>query len=87
MTAEDTRASDTSDAQTPLDRLPGSWRELFGADHATASLVLAGGIAVYAMNTFVTAALLPSTIDDIGGNQYFAWGTTCLLYTSPSPRD
>lgn len=82
MTAEDTRASDTSDAQTPLDRLPGSWRELFGADHATASLVLAGGIAVYAMNTFVTAALLPSTIDDIGGNQYFAWVTTTFMVAS-----
>ncbi|MFE1082770.1 MFS transporter [Brevibacterium sediminis] len=60
----------------------GGWRELFSAEHASASLVLAGGIAVFAMNTFVTAALLPSTIADIGGQQYFAWVTTAFLVAS-----
>ena len=51
-------------------RTSGSWSELFSAEHASASLVLAGGIAVFAMNTFVTAALLPSAIADIGGQEF-----------------
>ncbi|ALJ20875.1 MFS transporter [Microbacterium sp. No. 7] len=64
------------------DETSGSWRELFSGAHLTASLVLAGGVAVYAMNTFVTAALLPSTIADIGGEQYFAWVTTSFMAAS-----
>lgn len=71
-------APDSPAADSPT----GTWRELFSAEHATASLVLAGGIAVFAMNTFVTAALLPSTIADIGGQEYFAWVTTAFLVTS-----
>lgn len=60
----------------------GSWRELFSRDHAAASFVLAGGIAIYAMNMFITAALLPSAVADIGGTQYFAWVTTAFLVAS-----
>lgn len=63
-------------------RTSGSWSELFSAEHASASLVLAGGIAVFAMNTFVTAALLPSAIADIGGQEFFAWVTTAFLVAS-----
>lgn len=66
----------------PEEPLSGGWRELFSAEHASASLVLAGGIAVFAMNTFVTAALLPSAIAEIGGSQYFAWVTTAFLVAS-----
>lgn len=63
-------------------RSSGSWRELFSGEHLTASLVLAGGVALYAMNTFVTAALLPTTVTDIGGEQYFAWVTTSFMVAS-----
>ncbi len=72
----------TPDPATSVPSETGSWRELFGPDHLTASLVLAGGVAVYAMNTFVTAALLPSAIADIGGERYFAWVTTAFLVAS-----
>ncbi|GAA1537126.1 MFS transporter [Nocardioides humi] len=34
------------------------------------------------MNTFVTAALLPTTVADIGGGQYFAWVTTSFMVAS-----
>ena len=60
----------------------GSWRELLGPEHLAASLVLAGGVAVYAMSAFVTAALLPSVIADIGGSAYFAWVTTSYMVAS-----
>lgn len=78
MTTED-NATPTAvdDAQAP-----GSWRELFSAAHVTASVVLAGGVAVYAMNTFVTASLLPTTVAEIGGAQYFAWVTTSFMVAS-----
>ncbi len=61
---------------------PGGWRELFGGERRTAALVLAGGVALYAMNTFVTAALLPTTVADIGGERYFAWVTTSFMVAS-----
>ncbi|CAG7605013.1 MFS transporter [Leucobacter soli] len=57
----------------------GSWRELFGRGNAGTVFVLAGGVLVYAMNSFLTAALLPGMIDDLGGRQYFAWVVTVFL--------
>ncbi|PII84771.1 MFS transporter [Leucobacter sp. OLJS4] len=60
----------------------GSWRELFSGAHLAAALVLAGGVAMYAMNTFFTAALLPSTIAEVGGSEYFAWVVTAFLIAS-----
>lgn len=60
----------------------GSWRELFSGAHLAAALVLAGGVAMYAMNTFLTAALLPSTIAEVGGSEYFAWVVTAFLIAS-----
>ena len=46
----------------------GSWRELLGPKHIGASTVLAGGVALYATNEFLTISLLPSTVADIGGH-------------------
>ncbi|MCF2572685.1 MFS transporter [Brevibacterium sp. UCMA 11754] len=73
---------DTDESGAALPVAEGHWRELFSKDYAAASLVLAGGIAIYAMNMFITAALLPSTVADIGGEQYFAWVTTAFLVAS-----
>lgn len=78
MTAEGNAEHGT----TARSETSGSWRELFSGAHATASLVLAGGVALYAMNTFVTAALLPTTVADIGGEQFFAWVTTSFMVAS-----
>lgn len=44
--------------------------------------MLAGGVAMYAINVYVTAALLPSATQEIGGTQYYAWVATTFLTAS-----
>ena len=60
----------------------GSWRELLGPKNLGASTVLAGGVALYATNEFLTISLLPSTVADIGGQQFYAWVITVYLVGS-----
>ncbi|RAV02143.1 MFS transporter [Mycolicibacter senuensis] len=60
----------------------GSWRELLGRRYLGTSAVLAGGVALYATNEFLTISLLPSTIKEIGGERYYAWATTLYLVGS-----
>lgn len=44
--------------------------------------MLAGGVALYATNEFLTISLLPSTVADIGGQRLYAWVTTLYLVGS-----
>ncbi|BBY61132.1 MFS transporter [Mycolicibacterium sarraceniae] len=44
--------------------------------------VLAGGVAIYATNEFITISLLPSAVADIGGERLYAWVTTVYLVAS-----
>jgi MFS family permease len=60
----------------------GAWRELLGRGNLGTSTVLAGGVALYATNEFLTNSLLPSTIADIGGERLYAWVTTVYLVAS-----
>ncbi|MGV0994080.1 MAG: MFS transporter [Mycobacterium sp.] len=60
----------------------GSWRELFSRRYRGAATVLAGGVAIYATNEFITMSLLPSAIDEIGGARLYAWVTTVYLVAS-----
>ena len=60
----------------------GSWRELLGPKNLGASAVLAGGVALYATNEFLTISLMPSAVADIGGHRYYAWVTTVYLVAS-----
>lgn len=60
----------------------GSWRELLGAKHLGTSVVLAGGVALYATNEFLTISLLPNTVAEIGGGRLYAWVTTLYLVGS-----
>jgi MFS family permease len=60
----------------------GSWHELLGRRYVGTSAVLAGGVALYATNEFLTISLLPSTIKEIGGERYYAWATTLYLVGS-----
>ena len=60
----------------------GSWRELLGRDYGGATTVLAGGVAIYAINEFITMSLLPSAVADIGGERLYAWVTTVYLVAS-----
>ncbi|KZS61262.1 MFS transporter [Mycobacterium ostraviense] len=59
----------------------GSWRELLSRHLGTATM-LAGGVALYATNEFLTISLLPSTIAEIGGSRLYAWVTTLYLVGS-----
>ncbi|MGE2731237.1 MFS transporter [Mycolicibacterium vaccae] len=60
----------------------GSWRELLGPKNLGASTVLAGGVALYATNEFLTISLMPSAVAEIGGHRFYAWVTTVYLVGS-----
>ena len=60
----------------------GGWRELLGPKNLGASTVLAGGVALYATNEFLTISLMPSAVGDIGGQRLYAWVTTVYLVFS-----
>lgn len=55
---------------------------LFSRRHAFATAMLGGGIALHAVETYITATLMPSIVRDIGGLTLFAWATT--LYVAAS---
>ncbi|QCQ93730.1 MFS transporter [Rhodococcus sp. SGAir0479] len=60
----------------------GAWRELLSGRHLGVVTVLAGGVALYATNVYLTAGLLPTAIDDIGGLQFYAWTSVAFLIGS-----
>ncbi|MCB0930752.1 MAG: MFS transporter [Mycobacterium sp.] len=60
----------------------GSWRELLGRAHLGTTIILAGGVAMYATNEFITMSLLPNLTTDIGGARLYAWVTTVYLVAS-----
>lgn len=60
----------------------GTWRQLFGPGHLGPAAVLAGGVGLHATNIFLTTSLLPTAIEDIGGERLYAWSTTVFVITS-----
>jgi MFS family permease len=60
----------------------GSWRALLGRERLGTSTLLAGGVALYATNEFLTISLLPSAVSEIGGQRLYAWVTTVYLVGS-----
>ncbi len=60
----------------------GSWRDLLSRDYVGTATVLAGGVAIYSTNEFITMSLLPSAVGDIGGERLYAWVTTVYLVAS-----
>jgi MFS family permease len=65
-----------------VSRAPDSWRALLSPPHLGTSFLLAGGVALYATNEFLTVSLLPSAIAEIGGERLYAWVTTLYLLGS-----
>ena len=59
-----------------------SWRDLLSRDYLGTATVLAGGVAIYSTNEFITMSLLPSAVGDIGGERLYAWVTTVYLVAS-----
>lgn len=60
----------------------GGWGQLLGPRYLRTSILLAGGVALYATNEFLTTSLLPNTIAEIGGSRLYAWVTTLYLVGS-----
>ena len=67
---------------SPTDAPAGTWRQLLSGRYLGTATVLAGGVALYATNVYLTTSLLPTAIDDIGGQQYYAWTATVFLIAS-----
>ena len=67
---------------SPTDVPVGTWRQLLSGRHLGTATVLAGGVALYATNVYLTTSLLPTAIDDIGGQRYYAWTATVFLISS-----
>ncbi len=44
--------------------------------------MLAGGVALYATNEFLTISLMPSAVAEIGGQRFYAWVTSVYLVAS-----
>ncbi len=59
----------------------GTWRDLLSRYLGT-SVVLAGGVALYATNELLTISLLPNTVAEIGGSRLYAWVATMYLIGS-----
>jgi MFS family permease len=60
----------------------GHWRELWSSPYLRTSAVVAGGVVLYSTNEFLTISMLPSTINEIGGERIYAWVTTLYLVGS-----
>jgi MFS family permease len=63
-------------------RTTGHWRELWSSPYLRTSAVVAGGVVLYSTNEFLTISMLPSTINEIGGERIYAWVTTLYLVGS-----
>ncbi|MBF6327339.1 MFS transporter [Nocardia transvalensis] len=59
------------------ERNTGSWRDF--RQHAEVATVLAGGVLVGAITIYLAASLLPTAVEDIGGERLYAWNTTVFL--------
>jgi MFS family permease len=67
---------------TELSQPAGTFRELLGPGRVATSLVLVGGVALQAINLFLTTSLMPTAIADIGGERLYAWSTTVFMIAS-----
>ncbi|MEJ2865039.1 MFS transporter [Actinomycetospora flava] len=61
------------------DEQGGSWAQMLAPGRRGAVTVLAGGTLMFAVDTYVTASLLPSAVAEIGGAAFYAWPTTLFL--------
>ncbi|MGY4395557.1 MFS family permease [Sphingomonas sp. UYAg733] len=58
------------------------WAELFSGRRAIYTLILAGSVALHAVNIYVATTVMPDIVADIGGFDYYAWGTTLFVLAS-----
>lgn len=68
--------------EAPPVSAPSRLSDLFSGANLFPTLMLGGGISLHAIETYITATLMPSIVRDIGGLSLFAWATT--LYVAAS---
>ncbi len=56
--------------------------DIFAPHHLGATLMLGGGIALHAVEVYISTTILPSVVRDIGGLELFAWATTLFVAAS-----
>ncbi len=66
----------------PPDEAPTRWGELLRGKRALTFSVLCLAIWLNAVDTLVTATIMPSVVRDIGGYGYFAWATAGFMLGS-----
>lgn len=59
-----------------------SWGALLSGRNGMLALVLTGGVALHAINIYLTTTLLPTIVSDIGGLSFYAWNTTLFVVAS-----
>ncbi|NLS19693.1 MFS transporter [Rhizobium sp. P40RR-XXII] len=52
---------------------------LFSSKLLPATLMLGGGVTLYAVESYITATIAPSIVRDIGGLELFSWMTTLFV--------
>lgn len=58
------------------------WRDLLWGANLVRSLALCGGVALHAVNLYISTTILPSVVADIGGIDYYAWNTSLFVVAS-----
>ncbi len=58
------------------------WADLLSGGNLAPSLALSGGVALHAINLYISTTILPSVVREIGGLDYYAWNTTLFVVAS-----
>lgn len=61
---------------------PSTWRALLRGANGRIALVLSGGVAAYAVTTYITGAVLPALASELDGDRLYAWVNTAFLAAS-----
>ena len=62
---------------------PGSgWKRLLEPAHASVTIAISLGIALYSFNEFFLSTALPTTVADIGGAKFMSWAYSVFLVLS-----
>lgn len=61
---------------------PSTWRSLLRGANGRIALVLSGGVAAYAVTTYITGAVLPALSAELNGDRLYAWVNTGFLAAS-----
>lgn len=59
-----------------------SWSALLLGKNAIYSLTFTGGVGLHAINVYIVITILPSLMNDIGGELYYSWVATIFITAS-----